>query len=1005
MKLPDLAKALDRHRAGRLREAEKLYDKFLSAHPTHEDARRLLAVLKHQTGRSAEALAELDALLKTRPLFPEAQANRAVVLAALGRPDEAEAQFRRVLAVAPGFPDAMGPLVRLLLTEERLNEADALLRSAAPAAWPVERAALAQRRGEQERAETTLRNFLALQPGDAAALAALVPVLTAQGRHAEAIEAGRAALALNPMLAGARHNLALTLLDSGRLTEGWAEFAHRWEAPGFPSHPRSLTAPRWNGQDDLSGKTVLVWREQGIGDEITFASALPDLIDRAGRVIVDCSAKLAPLFARSFPKADIRPENRAFDPLCPGIDLHLPMGDLFAFLRPTLNSFPRRAAYLAADPRQCARWKTRLDALGPEPKIGIAWKSTLATPSRAQNFLPALEQMQAVLAVPGLQFVNLQPRADRHEIESAAKACGAVIHVFDDLDLFDDLDSQAALMVNLDKVVSIGTATAILSAALGVPTGMFLLKHAQWDPMGTEGIPWLPQTRLFRRFWNESWDKATSEAALWLGSQAARAAPSASAAPLVVPSGAEALLDQATSLHLAGRKQEAESLYGAVLSRDPERVEALVNLAALLDESARTDQAVPLLQKAYRLRPSEPAIPDNLARMLIRLDRLEEAVPLLMAGLRLEPGNQTLMSDLGNALRLLNRHDESAVWLEKAVTLAPGEARARFNFAKTLRELGQGQKALEQLRAIPRPDKFTLWEIGATCLQMGDLTQGWAGIEHRPGGLTGPSLPDCRGKAVYVRTEQGVGDVLIYGQALTDLLTQAKRVYMAAPRKLHALLARSFPDLLPMGESEPPPAHDLSLPLGSLFHLFRPTIQSFQFAGPFLKADPLKVARWRKRLDDLGLGFKLGLAWRSTLVTRERARHFPGNPDRLKPLLQVPGIVPVNLQAQAGRDELKGLVVFPDLDLFDDLDETAALMSALDAVAANGSAIGMLAGALGTPTALLMRAHASWDRLGTDHLPWLPSAKLFDCAWNEPWEATARRAADWISELQARSNV
>lgn len=1005
MIIRDLTNALDHHRAGRLRQAEEHYRKFLAVHPLHEDARRLLAVLKHQTGRSGEALAELDSLLKTRPLFPEAQANRAVVLAALGRPDEAEVQFRHVLALAPDFPDAVGPLLRLLLTEERLREADDLLRPLPPAAWPLERAALAQRRGAQDKAEAALRAHLSQQPGDAAALAALVPVLTAQGRHAEAIEAGRAALALNPRLAGVRHNLSLALLDAGRLAEGWAEFAHRWEAPGFPSHPRNLSVPRWNGREALTGKTVLVWREQGIGDEITFASALPDLIMRAGRVIIECSAKLVPLFARSFPDALVRTENRTGDPHYPGIDFHMPMGDLFAFLRPTLDSFPNRFAYLQADPKLAAQWKARLDALGDGPKIGIAWKSTLATPSRAQNFLPALEQMGPVLAVPGRQFVNLQPRADKAEIAAAAKAHEAVIHVFDDLDLFDDLESTAALMVNLDKVVAIGTATAILSAALGLPTGMFLHKHAQWDPMGTDGIPWLPRACLFRRFWSETWDRATNDAAGWLGQTSARISRPASASPTIETSGAEALLDQATAMHLAGRKAEAESLYGTVLSRDPDRVEALVNLAALLDESGRGDRAAPLLQHAYRLRPGEPAISDNLARMLIRQDRLEEAVPLLEATLRLEPDNAMLMSDLGNALRLLNRLDESAAWLEKALSLTPGNLAARFNFAKTLRELGRCAEALAHLQAIPHPDDFTRWEIGATCLQMGDLAQGWAGIENRPGGLAGPSLPDCRGKTVFVRAEQGVGDVLIYGQALPDLLQQAGRVYLAAPRKLHVLLARSFPDLRPIDEQDQPPAHDLALPMGSLFHLFRPTLESFAQSQPFLKADPAKVGAWKRRLADLGPGFKLGLAWRSSLVTRERARHFPGSPDRLRALLDLPGAVPVNLQAQARLDEVTGLTVFPDLDLFDDLDEAAALIFALDAVAANGSAIAMLAGALGKPTALLMRAHASWDRLGTDRLPWLATAQLFDCAWNEPWEAAAQRSADWIKRLQSRSNV
>jgi len=113
----------------------------------------------------------------------------------------------------------------------------------------------------------------------------------------------------------------------------------------------------------------------------------------------------------------------------------------------------------------------------------------------------------------------------------------------------------------------------------------------------------------------------------------------------------------------------------------------------------------------------------------------------------------------------------------------------------------------------------------------------------------------------------------------------------------------------------------------------------------------------------------------------------------------------VDLQARATSEELIGLAHFADLDLFDDLDEAAGLILALDGVAANDSAIGILAGALGAPTALLMRAGLDRVRLGTRGIPWLPTAKLFDCAWNEPWEAAVERAASWIRTLPSRSSA
>lgn len=980
-----------------------MYLAALSKQPDDADALRLLAVVKHQTGRHQEALADLDRLLVRHPRYPEAMANRAVVLAALGRTQAAEAGFRQVLEIVPGFPDALGPLVRLLLAEERLDEAAALL-GRAPRGWHLERAALAQKQGRPDLAVGILEEGLAQAPGQASLLAALVPVLTIQGRHREALEAGRAALALSPNLPGVAHNLALTLLDSGDLRAGWQAFAQRWQAPGFPSHPRKLNAPRWDGKSTLKGKTVLVWREQGVGDEISFASALPDLIAQAGRVVVECSPKLVALFARSFPQAQVLAEDRSPDPACPGIDLHLPMGDLFPAFRPELSSFPE-TPYLLAEPGKRKHWRDRLAALGPGPKIGIAWKSTLATPSRAPTFLPSLLDMDALLRVPGVHVVILQPRADKAEIEQARRQTKAVIHSFDDLDLFDDLDGSAALMAELDKVAAIGTATAILSAALGTPTGMFLLKHAQWDPMGTDRIPWLPAATLFRRAWNESWDGAVRSAAAWLGGSAAKTAPLAAAPDKSASAcGVEALLDQATAAHLKGDGTRAENLYREILARDPECVEALVNLAALLDDGGQGAQAAPMLERALALRPNEPAIFDNLARLLMRLERYEEARPIFKRALALEPGNAGLMNDFGNLLRLLGRLDESLLWLERAHQLAPGAVPVLFNLAKSLRELGRCQEALSRLHAIPNPDRDTLWEIGATHLQMGGLAQGWPLIENRPCGWRGP-VPDCRGRTVLVRAEQGVGDYLIYGQALPDLMAAAKSVVLEAPKKLHALLARSFPGILLLEQGAAPPVHDLAVGLGSLFHFFRPTLAAFGRAAPFLRADAARLRFWKARLDELGAGFKLGLAWRSTYVTPERVRHFPGSPAKLKPLFDLDGACLVNLQAQASPDELKGLAVFHDLDLFDDLDETAALVSALDAVAVNGSAIAMLAAALGTPTAILMRAHASWDRLGTDRLPWLGSAKLFDCAWNQDWESAAMRAAAWIRELPPRSNV
>ncbi|MCC7168077.1 MAG: hypothetical protein IT565_10965, partial [Rhodospirillales bacterium] len=143
-----------------------------------------------------------------------------------------------------------------------------------------------------------------------------------------------------------------------------------------------------------------------------------------------------------------------------------------------------------------------------------------------------------------------------------------------------------------------------------------------------------------------------------------------------------------------------------------------------------------------------------------------------------------------------------------------------------------------------------------------------------------------------------------------------------------------------------------------------------------------------------------GIAWRSTKVTRERARHFFADPLELAPLLTVPGVRFVNLQAKLAPGEIERLQdtlgvtieTVPGLDLFDDLDGTAALMAGLDLVIANGSATAILAGALGVPTGLFYVAHSHWDRLGTDIIPWLPSVTLWTRKMGESWEGALGEA-------------
>jgi tetratricopeptide (TPR) repeat protein len=535
------ATALLHHKAGRPQQAEAFYRQALAADPAHGPSLVNLAALLEERSALDEAKELLEQALKAAPGDATAAFNLGNVYQKLGRKGEAAMSWRRALRLDPAMADAAINLADHLIAAEQAQEAEACLRAHLPHAPGDTRLLnmLAKALKTQDRPEEALAildQALLLAPADAKLLAnrggilrilerpaeswdclaravSLAPdyadayfnlgnILRETGRLAPAVQAYDRLLALKPLDWEARWNRSIALLCQGRLEEGWADYELRWhESLLLRRYPQ----PLWDGASPLAGKTVFVWREQGVGDEITFASALPDLIAQAGHVILECSPKLAPLMRRSFPGITVTSQ----PPPC--FDLHLPLGSLFHHFRSRIEDFPDRAAYLIP-----SAWK---GDLGPGLKVGIAWRSTKITRERARHFFPDPLELAPVFQVKGVRFINLQARLEEGEIERIREATGVSLAIIPGLDLFDDLDGAAALISKLDLVISNGSVTAILAAALGVPTWMFYVDNVHWDRLGTDGIPWLPAMRLLSRQVGEPWTKAVGEAARKLSSR------------------------------------------------------------------------------------------------------------------------------------------------------------------------------------------------------------------------------------------------------------------------------------------------------------------------------------------------------------------------------------------------------------------------------------------------------------------------------------------------------
>ena len=340
------------------------------------------------------------------------------------------------------------------------------------------------------------------------------------------------ALALEPDHANTRWNRSLCLLALGRLAEGWADYDWRWKA-ALAGFERPFVQPFWDGSD-LQGKTILVWMEQGLGDQITFASMLPDLLRAGAHCIVECEPRLVQLLARSFPGTEVvarttPPDSRT---LQPDIQFQIAAGSLAPLLRPSLESFPQRRGYLAPDPVEIGRSKARLDSLGDGLKVGICWRSSLSGGMRAMHY-PQLNQWGPILATPGVKFVNLQYDQCDEELHEAERLFGTRVHVWDDTDLKNDLDGVAALISTLDLVISARTSVASMAGAAGASTLVVCRGASDWWGLGTDHCPWLPSVRAFSCGAYDPWEPVIASIASEVG-QLAEAKSLQPASPLAI---------------------------------------------------------------------------------------------------------------------------------------------------------------------------------------------------------------------------------------------------------------------------------------------------------------------------------------------------------------------------------------------------------------------------------------------------------------------------------------
>jgi len=454
----------------------------------------------------------------------------------------AQQSFEQSLAIDPQSAEAHNNLGIALLNQGKQNEAKSAMRQAiqlAPRLLAAREnlAALLSERHEYDEAIRAWYELLTLKPDHATACAAKAFLLMRNGRFDEAIALfGRARSlgmdtpelrlqeaaiqAAQNDVSGARKTIAslagriadveldwhlsLIELTAGRFDEGWPRYESRLGRT-FESPRRSYTFPDWPGTS-LEYGALLILGEQGLGDEVMFASCYEDALRRAGRCVIECDPRLAPLFRRSFPAMEVVGNRRdSVDVSLANrrdIQYQIHAGSLPKFFRREVSTFPEHHGYLSADPSRVAQWRSRLNEPVKRPCIGIAWSGGLPQTRRSLRSVPPLDF--AGLLVQDAHFVSLQHDDDGSVAHELAEHAGVKIRTFPDT--LRDLDDTAALIRALDCVVTVCSTVVHLAGSLGVPTIVLTPASPEWRYLSSgKSMPWYPSVCLVRQRPRETW--------------------------------------------------------------------------------------------------------------------------------------------------------------------------------------------------------------------------------------------------------------------------------------------------------------------------------------------------------------------------------------------------------------------------------------------------------------------------------------------------------------------
>ena len=1014
------------------------YETAVRYAPDFAEAHSNLGNLYLQSGRRAEALRAYETAICVKPKLAPLYCNLAAVQIELGRCNEAIGTLETALRLAPDLYEARLNLCRAYERSGRKREAvAAALRATDLRPDPEMFVDLGVAAFELEAYDLVLdanRRALALDPTCALAYCNIGAIHHLMGRYTEAIAALESAIGLQPDLALAHFNLALSLLIRGDFERGWDEFIWEWRLPERRGqHPYLDRVPLWSGEE-FADRELLITPDQGFGDAIQMVRYLPTVKARGGRVVLEVRGPLRALFADLPGVDELRVQTdstqRANDP-----DLHIPLFGLPRALGTDLDSIPAQVPYLWPEPERVERWRPRL-VRSARLRVGIAWAGHPGNDhDRCRSV--RLEDFAVLGEIEGIAWFGLQKGRDEER-----RFCGSLM--LDPLGSeISDFADTAAIIAELDLVIAVDTSVVHLAGALGQTVWTLLPFAPDWRwLLARDDSPWYPTMRLFRQPTAGDWAavfadvgralrtfepavRANARQSGDIGRPFTREDDSACDAATI----GRMHYDRAITCASEGDVSAAILAYETAVTHAPDLAEAHSNLGNLYLQTGRRDDALRAYETAIRTNPTLAPLYCNLAAVQTDLGRCDEAISALETALRLAPDLYEAHAGLGQAFRRAGRLREALAPALRATDLRPDRdgyvylGAAAFNLdafdialeaygralaldatcAKTHSNLGavyhmagRYAEAIDACAAAIalQPDFASAHvNLGLSLLVCGDFTRGWDEyvwmwrVPNRRARY--PYLDRVplwsgeafAGRRLLITPDQGFGDAIQMIRYLPMVKALGGHVILEARAPLIELFEnfagadelRTHVDGMDLADDV-----DLQIPILGLARALGTDVGSIPAPIPYLRAQPERIERWRPRLKT-GAPLRVGIVWSGNPCFAGFDRRSC-RPQDFEALAGMDGIAWFSLQK--GTDEeltsCGSLGVDPLGAEIADFADTAAILVQIDLLISSDTSIVHLAGALGMPVWTLLPFSPDWRwLLSRDDSPWYPTMRLF----------------------------